>query len=65
VGAVGFAGFGEVAPAVHHFGFWPLKWSLGGGLRFLLAKSERLNLRADAGIGYRTWGFYVGVAEAF
>jgi outer membrane protein assembly factor BamA len=40
-------------------------WSLGPGARIMLNTDERLNLRADLGVGPGTWGVYVGIAEAF
>lgn len=65
IGLVGFVGLGEVAESMTRFGFSPFKWSLGGGLRFMLSEAEKLNLRVDVGFGHRTWGLYVGIAEAF
>ena len=65
IGLVAFAGFGEVAQGINQFAFKPFKWSVGGGLRFMLSEAEKLNLRVDAGFGHRTWGLYVGIAEAY
>ena len=65
LGAVVFASAGDVGPSINKIPFKPLKWSIGGGLRFRLNQDERLNLRADLGFGYDSVGFYVGIAEAF
>ena len=43
----------------------PIRWAVGGGLRFSLSDSERLNLRLDAGFGPGTWGIYFTAREAF
>jgi hypothetical protein len=43
----------------------PLRWAVGGGGRFSLSDSERLNLRLDAGFGLGTWGIYFTAREAF
>ena len=64
--AVLFAGVGEVAPALSDFDSENLLPSGGCGIRFLLAKENRINFRIDY-----TWGksgskgVYVGVGEAF
>lgn len=65
IGITAFTGFGEVAPRMSAFSFYGLKPNIGGGLRFKLDKKERLNLRLDYGIGYKTSNFYVQVSEAF
>lgn len=66
LGAVAFLGAGAVAPTLGTFALRNSKWSLGGGLRFRLNEAERLNLRADVGLGlFDSWGLYVGIAEAF
>jgi outer membrane protein assembly factor BamA len=69
IGFVLFGGFGEVFNTIKPKNIitpkgW-LKYSLGGGLRFSIRKNERLNLRMDYGIGYRSAGFYFTVAESF
>ncbi len=45
--------------------FDQLKYSYGGGLRVMLSKSEKLNLRLDYGIGEQSSGFYFQLGEAF
>ncbi|HVJ19207.1 MAG TPA: BamA/TamA family outer membrane protein [Polyangiaceae bacterium] len=64
-GAVAFAGVAEVAAAPKDFDFDPLRWAVGGGLRYALSKEERLNLRLDAGVGPDTFGVYFTAREAF
>ncbi len=69
IGFVLFGGFGEVFNNIKQKSIFnnkgKLKYSLGGGLRFSVRKHERLNLRLDYGIGYRSAGFYFTVAESF
>jgi len=67
IGLVGFAEAGRVAPRVGDLSFDGLKTSAGGGLRFLLAPSEGVNIRADYGWGFdvKAGGFYLSIGEAF
>lgn len=67
IGLVGFAETGRVAPRVGNLSFDGLKTSVGGGLRFLLAPSEGVNIRADYGWGFdvKSGGFYLAIGEAF
>lgn len=64
-GGVAFAGAGEVARKTEDLGTVPIRWAIGGGLRFSLNSDERLNLRLDAGFGPDTYGFYFTAREAF
>lgn len=64
-GAAGFVGFGQVAPDISEFGFDRFWVSGGAGLRFLLAKREGLNIRADFAVGEGSTGFYLSLGEAF
>lgn len=64
-GAAGFVGFGQVAPDISEFGFDRFWVAGGAGLRFLLAKREGLNIRADFAIGQGSSGFYLSLGEAF
>lgn len=64
-GGVAFAGAGEVADVITDLGSVPVKWAVGGGLRFSLNENERLNLRLDAGFGPDTYGLYFTAREAF
>jgi outer membrane translocation and assembly module TamA len=66
IGVVAFAGVGNVSDKISGLNFTNLKYSIGGGLRYALNASERLNLRLDYGIGKGTnSGFYFQLAEAF
>jgi hypothetical protein len=64
-GAVLFAGIGNVKPELNDFNIADLDYSIGFGLRFLLEKRERLNLRFDWGFGQGTNNYYLNIAEAF
>ncbi|MGB3181589.1 MAG: BamA/TamA family outer membrane protein [Cyclobacteriaceae bacterium] len=65
LGAVVFAGVGDVAANIDEFRFANLRASVGFGLRLLLDEREDLNIRADWGFGNRTNNYYLNVAEAF
>ncbi len=65
LGAVGFAGFGNVGPELKDVDFKDLKYSYGGGVRIALNKTEKLNLRLDYGLGQHSQGFYLQLGEAF
>jgi len=58
-------GAAEVDPRVTDFDLNPLRWAGVGGLRLLLNRQERLNLRFDVGAGPHTWGAYLSATEAF
>jgi outer membrane protein assembly factor BamA len=64
-GAAGFVGVGQVAPEIGGFGLDRFWVSGGAGLRFLLAKREGLNIRADFAFGEGSSGFYLSIGEAF
>lgn len=64
-GAVAFVGLGEVFREPADVRLDLLKYSLGGGLRYAMNKSERLNIRLDYGIGRGSSSFYFSVTEAF
>ena len=65
LGGVVFAGVGDVSDRVGNFEFNNLRWVVGGGLRFMLEKKERLNVRFDVGFGNKTNNYYLNIAEAF
>lgn len=68
IGAVGFAGIGNVSSQMKDLNFNDLKYSYGGGLRFLLNRNERLNLRIDYGWGVGesvSHGLYFQLGEVF
>lgn len=64
-GAVAFAGAGDVFNKMKDLSFPALKYSVGGGLRFVINPAERLNIRFDYGHGTEGGHFYFVVAEAF
>lgn len=65
IGVVAFGGLGDVAPNLGAFDFSEFKYTVGGGLRLMVNKADRLNIRIDYGIGKNTSGFYFAFAEAF
>ena len=65
LGAVVFAGGGDVAHQVGDFSFGNIRPTVGVGLRFLIDTTEDLNLRFDYGFGRRTQNYYLQLAEAF
>lgn len=66
IGFAAFAGVGDVFGSdASDVGFGRLKWSVGGGLRFAFNRAERVNLRADIGVGRGTTGVYFQLEEAF
>lgn len=65
-GGVAFAGLGGVAPSLAKVRFDKLKYVVGLGGRFRALKSEKLNVRLDAGLSNGgQYAFYLSVKEAF
>jgi hypothetical protein len=64
-GLVGFADIGEVAGTVREFNFRGIKWTAGGGLRFLFSRTEHVVVCMDVGFGSDSFAFYFYVKEAF
>jgi outer membrane protein assembly factor BamA len=64
-GGVTFAGVGDVFGPNSNLQFNLLKYSVGGGLRFIINPAERLNVRLDYGYGKNGGYFYFVVAESF
>lgn len=65
-GAVGFAGFGDVAREIDEFQMNEFKYTFGVGFRFMFDTQERINARLDIGFGKgRNSGIYALVVEAF
>lgn len=64
-GAAAFAGAGDVAPDLSSFRFSSLKPSYGLGLRFMVNKDEKVNIRLDYAWGKDTSGYYLEITEAF
>lgn len=65
LGITAFAGAGQVGRTIDDFGFNELHYSYGGGLRLMVQKKEKLNLRVDFGFGENSSGIYVILKEAF
>ena len=65
LGAVAFAGVGDVAHDLDDFRPADTKFSLGGGLRLMLDRDARINVRVDVGWAGDDWGPYVALGEAF
>lgn len=74
LGIVGFVSAGQVFEDAADFGLSEFRFSAGGGLRILLNKEQRTNIRLDYGIGFqenaagvgrKQRGFYITVNEAF
>ena len=64
-GAV-FSGFGEVFETTNEIQLNYLKYSYGGGLRFIINKSSMLQVRVDYGRGFdNNNAIYLGIGEAF
>lgn len=65
-GYVLFGTVGNVSESIVDYNFQSLKYSFGSGLRYMFNKKERVNLRADIGIGADgNSGVYFGIEEAF
>ncbi len=64
-GGVFFGGVGAVAGSLQDFAPEFIRWTIGSGIRFALAKSSRINLRLDFAVGKKSSGFYLTVGEAF
>jgi outer membrane protein assembly factor BamA len=65
-GFVVFAGAGNVSDEIMTYSFNTMKYSYGGGLRFMFNKKQKVNLRMDVGFGPGGFhGIYFGIEEAF
>ncbi|QYJ67893.1 BamA/TamA family outer membrane protein [Flavobacterium litorale] len=64
-GAVAFVGAGDVYNSVDDFQFKNLRYNFGAGLRFMVDRLEKLNIRLDWGFGQSSNYIYLGIAEAF
>ncbi len=63
--ATAFGTYGGVSNNYNNYQFKDLRYTVGGGIRFLLNKQEHINIRLDAGFGKNTSGFYLTIGEAF
>lgn len=64
-GVAAFAGVGDVFAGVGDLSVQRLKYSLGGGIRIRVDKTDNSNLRFDYAFGKGSSGFYVAFGEAF
>ena len=65
IGLTAWAGTGQVADSFDQFSWTGFKPNLGVGLRLMIDKRSKLNVRADEGFGTNTSGFYLKINEAF
>lgn len=65
IGAVAFAGLGDVYDSPKDVSMRTIKYSYGGGLRLNLNRTERINLRLDYGWGRNSSAFYLAIIESF
>ena len=65
LGFTSFAGAGLVANKLEALNGENIRYSYGAGLRLMLSKKEKINLRFDVGFGRESSGFYITVGEAF
>ena len=65
LGAVAFGGLGEVSDKPYKWDFSNIRYNFGAGLRVMMDKAQKINIRADYGIGYKSSGFYLTIGEAF
>lgn len=64
-GLVSFVGYGDVSDKLSNLELGNLKYSVGFGIRYLLSREEKINVRLDVGFGKESSGVYVAVSEAF
>jgi outer membrane protein assembly factor BamA len=61
-----FGGVANIYSATNHFKFENLKYNYGLGIRFLVDKKDKTNLRLDYAVGQNNNnGFYVSFGESF
>lgn len=65
IGAELFSGLGAVYPENRYREIKNLRYTLGGGLRFVLDPERKVNLRLDYGWAPNSSGFYITIGEAF
>lgn len=64
-GAAVFTGVGKVFPEIKGISTSDLLPSVGGGIRYLLLKSQKVNARLDIAFGRNDFNIYFGLSEAF
>ncbi len=62
---VAFGGVGEVSTSINLFALNKLKLTGGAGIRMRLLKTQKVNVRIDAGFGKDSYGIYLDFSEAF
>lgn len=62
---VGVAGFGGMGATFGPLGPLATSWAGGGGLRVLISKERRINLRIDGALARDEQGAYLNLGEAF
>jgi hypothetical protein len=65
IGAVAFAGIGDVSPRALDITASNLKYSIGMGLRLTTDEREKVNIRFDVAFGKKSSGIYLTAQEAF
>jgi len=65
LGFTTFISIGEVGTTFSDFTFKGTHYTVGGCLRFMINKKERMNIGADMGVGHQTNGVYLNFGEAF
>ena len=65
LGATAFVSVGQVAPTYADFRSDHIRVTAGGGLRLMVDKVHKTNLRFDMGFGKDTFTFFFGFSEAF
>lgn len=65
LGFTTFGAYGDVSDDIGNFEIGDFKYAVGAGLRIMVNKADRLNIRIDYGLGDDTNGFYFAIAEAF
>lgn len=65
IGAEAFASIGSVFPQTDFSQITKIRFAGGAGIRLLLDKKRKINLRIDYGFGYKSSGLYVTLGEAF
>lgn len=65
LGIVAFGGFGLVGANFNDLQIANARYQYGAGLRVVLDKTQKINIRADYGFGYRSKGVYLTFGEAF
>ena len=65
IGMVLFGGVGEVNNQISNYTLNDVRYNYGTGIRFVLDKKEKINIRLDAGFGKGVSGYYLTIGEAF